>query len=855
MNEGTSSKAVNHGQANRRGWLSFWSLLTLQTQNAFNDKAAQFLLIPIGAWLVSMGADMAGTDQIEYILATIIVLPFILFSPLSGWFSDRFSKTIVVRAASVLQLVILIWITVSIYFHQLWPAVFGFFVLAIQSVLLGPAKRGLVKELIGHEKLGMASGLIEIFSILAICAGQIVTGVWFSSRRNEGYDGWDAALFPMIILTGASVAALFVSFMIQKMPAQSQRKFSPKILFEHFGQLGDLLKERSLRLSAVGVAFFWGYASYLNLAAIGMAKDLIVGDNDSNFAFDSAMLMAAASLGIIMGGAIASFICRRGIELGLIPIGGLLMVVGSLTIAVTPGESEWLKLWFVIAGAGGALLLVPLNSNIQDLCPPEKRGKILAGVGLLDCLAALVAVIIQLSLDALDVPFSAQFVGLAIVCIFATRYSAKLLPQHVMRLGVLAFVKLFYRVRAMNTERIPSEGGVLMVSNHVSYVDAFILSAASPRKIRFLMFDAYFKRRWIGKFVKLFDTVPISKTRAKEALKVAAEALEEGHLVCIFPEGQLSRTGCMNEFKRGFEMIAKKAKCPVLPAAMDGLWGSIFSFERDQFIHKKPYNLRYGMTVNFGELIPPSEIKASVVRDAVSGLRADAFAQRRMVRKPLSIINKNVDVYTDDISLLEEYETRVNELQSESLSVQQGIIANALQVADVNALTRKQTVMIEWDGLQSCRDVVAIALAQYLKLKVVLVKSNVQKNDVLALTALHEVDRYLGGKALAQACADAGIERACFDFSEDAISRDDSLACLAHEGRVVSMSMPHPDAVTATNQHQEGYRDGAWGRLLPGYKVVSNKRSISLSGVSIGPDKVVEIEGLKAELQGFIEQL
>ena len=855
MIERTSKDTPSEGKPNFRGWLSFWSLLTLQAQNAFNDKAAQFLLIPIGAWLVSMSASVPGTDKIEYILASVIVIPFILFSPLSGWFSDRFSKTSIVRAASVLQLVVLIWITFCIHQHYLWPAILGFFVLAMQSVLLGPAKRGLVKELGGHEKLGMASGLLEISVILAICAGQIITGIWFSARRNSGFDGWDAALFPMLILTGASVVALGVSFVIQKTPVQGRRKFRAAIFIEHFGQLRDLLRERRLRLSAIGVAFFWGYAGYLNLAAIGLAKQLIGDGADSNFAFDSAMLMTAASLGIIIGGAVASLICRKGIELGLIPVGGLLMVAGSLALAATPVDSPWLKLWFAIAGSGGALLLVPLNANIQNLCPPERRGKILAGLGLLDCLVGLAAVIIQLGLVKIGVPFHWQFVGLAIVCLFATRYSAKLLPQHVVRLAVLSVIKIFYRVRAMNTERIPKEGGVLMVSNHVSYMDAFILSVASPRKIRFLMFDAYFKRPWIGKFVKLFDTVPISKTRAKEALKVAAEALEEGYLVCIFPEGQLTRSGCMNEFKRGFEMIAKKAKCPVIPAVMDGLWGSIFSFERGEFIYKKPYCLRYGISVNFGDIIPPSDIKDGIVRGAVSSLRVDAFAQRRILENPGSELSKGVNIESEDKSLIESYEKRVQELQGEALLTQKSIVANALQVADVNAITRRDTVMIEWTGLESCRDVIAIALAQHLKLKVILVSSTVSKEDVIVLTQLHEVDCYMGGEALANACSAAGMQRVCFDFAQDAITRNDSLPCLVHEQRVISMSMPHPDAITATNQHQEGYREETWGRLLPGYQARALETGISVSGVSIGGDTEVKIPHAKIEKQGFIEQL
>ncbi|MBT8044146.1 MAG: MFS transporter, partial [Verrucomicrobiae bacterium] len=494
----------------RRNWVSFWSLLVLQTQNAFNDKAAQFILIPMGAWLFKERIPIAGLESmkyIEYILAIVIVSPFILFSPIAGWLSDRFSKTNVIRGASILQLVVLVWITVSIYHQQVWLAIAGFFMLSVQSVLLSPGKRGIVKELIGHERLGFASGMMEITVVLAICAGQIITGFWYTGRLNQGLDGWDAAMFPLMVFTVASVAALVVSFVIQRVPVQGHRKFHAAILVEHFGQLGELLKHRGLKLSAAGAAFFWGYAGYLNLAAINIAKQVTSGGNE--FAVESALLMLAASLGIFAGGAIASILCRKHIELGLVPLGGFVMVAGTLALAFTPMDSHWLKAWFVIAGAGGALLLVPLNANLQDLCPPNKRGKILAGLNLLDCMAGLFAALIQLGLVALDVDFKWQFIGLAVCCIWVTNYAARLLPQHFIRLMCLSLFRMFYRVRSINHINIPKQGGVLLTPNHATYIDAFILSCACPRPIRFLMFSGYFKHPLVGRFVRLFNTVPI----------------------------------------------------------------------------------------------------------------------------------------------------------------------------------------------------------------------------------------------------------------------------------------------------------------------------------------------------------
>ncbi len=477
------------------------------------------------------------------------------------------------------------------------------------------------------------------------------------------------------------------------------------------------------------------------------------------------------------------------------------------------------------------MLLVPLNAYLQDICPPEKRGRIIAGLNLLDCMAGLIAVVLQAAMAKGGVPFWVQFSVLALIAFWATSYSAKLLPQHVVRIVVLGLFKIFYRIRPMGVDRIPKEGGVLLVSNHVTYIDAFILSSACPREIRFLMFDEYYKKPWVGKFVRLFNTVPISQTRAKEAVRVAAAALEEGAVVCIFPEGQLTRTGVMNEFKRGFEMIARKANCPVLPVAMDGLWGSIFSYERNKFIFKWPYRIPYGVSVNFGEPIRPRDADAEMVRRRIESLRADAFARRQVLTKPMKILSKSVKAQG---AHSEAYAKRVKELATLPMDEQVQLVANALQIGEVNAIRRGQTVMLEWDALGHCRDVLGIVFAQYFRLKIVLVNTSASQQDVNDLLKKHRVDACFGAQSLCEKCNEVD----CYDFSKNAHHRNTAFPCLAKNGRVLAMSMPHPKAQTATNQHQVGHRKGTWGRLLPGFHVQLEHPGLHLRGASLAPDGI-----------------
>ncbi len=408
-----------HHIASKQDERSFWIMVGLATQNAFNDKAAQFFLIPLAAWMVLQSGEAGG--DMKYILGALIVAPFIFLSPLAGWVSDRFSKTWVIRAGMVIQLGILVFITLSIYLQNLQIGIVGFFLLAVQSTLLSPAKKGLVKEMVGSKRLGFASGVLEMASVLAICAGQIVSGFWFDSRLATTGDGWEAALNPLMILTVLAVPAILFSWSLKVYPSPSERLFKKEILWEHVGQLGALFADRRLKWSGLGVAFFWFFGGFINLAGVQLAEQLTGGAQ--GFGSEMAWFLAAASGGIVLGGLIGSVSCRRNIELGLVPIGGLITVVGCILMALSPLDSVWLKVWMVMTGAGAAVFLVPLNAYFQDVCDPAKRGSILAGLNLLDCLAGAAAVAFQLVLSKLGMAMSEQFLCMSLLMFGVTCFS------------------------------------------------------------------------------------------------------------------------------------------------------------------------------------------------------------------------------------------------------------------------------------------------------------------------------------------------------------------------------------------------------------------------------------------------
>lgn len=213
----------------------------------------------------------------------------------------------------------------------------------------------------------------------------------------------------------------------------------------------------------------------------------------------------------------------------------------------------------------------------------------------------------------------------------------KFLAQFFFKATMLPLVQLFYRVRKIGRERVPVTGGVLLLSNHVSYIDSFVIYLCSPRPVRFVILEAYTKVAAIGWFLKLFGVIPIRKSSPKDAIVKTAEALQQGDVVCLFPEGGLTRLGVMGEFKKGFELMVRKAKCPVVPVYMDGLWNSIFSFERGKYFKKRPNGWTCPLQVSFGEPIPAEEATAERVRRAVWEQSAEAFSHRREFDRSLEV--------------------------------------------------------------------------------------------------------------------------------------------------------------------------------------------------------------------------
>ncbi len=857
----------------RRQWIGFWCMIVQQTQNAFNDKMAQFILIPLaGATGYMMSLGGGRQLDVESAAGLMIALPFVLFAPLAGWLSDRFSKRDVMLGSAVLQVAVLGLLCFAVLQRNLALALTGFFLLAVQSAFFSPAKIGMNKELLGSRHLGMAAGVQQMMAMLAILAGQIVAGWWFDERlRGQGThpgDPWTAAYGPLLILAACAAPALLLAWAIPRVPAQGGVKFTARVAVSHFAHLGELWRMAPLRRGALGIAFFWGFAAFINLWSVKLAKEISGGAE--GFGTLSSMFMAAASLGMAAGFGFAAWLLRRRIELGWVPLAGLAMAGASLALAYAPpGEAAIYlslletnplayaaeaprELWFLttlgLLAFFSAVFLAPLNAWMQDNYPADKRGELQAAVNLQDCLAGIVAVIViaaiervcgSLGLTAQD-GFRIQMIFVAICCLAAAILIIRVLPADFIRVIGTGLIRAIYHVRTAHPERLPAKGGVLLLPNHVSYADSFFISAASPRPVRFVMDEAFTANRMVRGFTSIFATVNIRRDHPLEAIREVIGALKNGEVVCLFPEGQLTRTGTLCQLQRGFEVIAKKAGHPVIPMWVDGSWGSIYSFERNRFFRKKPRRFGHGITVAYGGEMEPRSAGFETVRHGMLAASAEALERRFAARSWSTRKAAGTGAFAKQFNAADPATRRRG-------------WANGHQIGMVNALPRARAFhVLRGDPLAAELPGLTAAFPMLFRATVIVHDDFDGSADGI----------WVGGDMLRHAIKYSQITAGhlmFYDFSEKSLKPVERAGmchcpCLALDGAVVAMSMPHPPQAGAGLAPQPGHKPRSWGKLLPGWRIERDETTgrLTVHGPAAPPDGIALPDGCRLDDEGFI---
>jgi len=623
----------------------FWSLIVTQFQGAFNDNAVKFLVIYI---IVAMNFAEPRRDFLVLVVGALFALPFILFSMAGGYFADRYSKRSVAIGTKIMEIGVVLFALAGLALQNLTMECAAVFLISSQAALFGPTKYGLLPELLPEKRLSWGNGIIELGTFLAAITATMASGFMAEHFRGRQY-------ISGALLLGFTCIGLLTSLGISRVrAADPSRKFRWNPLGDLGSQLKTIGEDRTLTWAILGNTYLWFLAALLQFTIIVYGHDLLhVSESEISY------MQAAVGIGIGLGSFAAGYLSGGKIEYGLIPLGALGMTLFG-ALLYFPGLAEVMGRWtdalplawapqvfrslaqtfahavrlrmldLGLLGFSGGFFAVPLNALIQHRPRPEKKGGVIAAANLLSFIGVFLAAgVYFLCARGLHQSPAGIFLDGAILTLITTSYSIYLLPDSLLRLLLWMITHTIYRIRVEGRDNIPETGGALFVANHMSLIDALLLLASTDRPIRFLMFKDIYELPYVKPFAKMMRAIPISsQLRPRDmirSLREASDSIRAGEVVCIFAEGQITRIGQMLPFRRGMERIMKGVDAPIVPVNLDGVWGSIFSYERGRFVWKLPRSVPYPVTVSFGKPMPATATPFEV-REVVQQLQSDAYA-------------------------------------------------------------------------------------------------------------------------------------------------------------------------------------------------------------------------------------
>jgi len=578
------------------------------------------------------------------IVNALILLPFILlFSP-SGYLADKYRKPVVMRISALVAIALTLFITVSYYQGWFITAFSMTFLLAVQSAFYSPAKYGYIKELVGKDKLASMNAIVQSITIFAILFGIFIFSILFEQRlSNHNYQN-EAELIKIIaplgwLLVLFSVIEAIVAF---KLPIH-KTGIVDKDDTKHFKNVDylkcDYLKynlkllwhDQNIWLSIVGLSVFWGISQAVLASFPALAKDVL--QNDNTVLIQG--ILACSGIGIVMGSLIAGSKSKHYIETGFVAIGAIGLVF-TVFLITQLNSALMMSIDVFMFGVFGGLFIVPLNSMIQFHANDKHLGTILAGNNWVQNLVMVSFLILTVAVAMLGISTVGLFYFLTVMTLLGAMYTIYRLPHSLIRIAISGLFSGRYKIQVQGFNNLPGSGGVLMLGNHISFIDFAMIQIACPRKVRFVMHKSYYDHWSVKWFLDIVGVIPIASGASTEALKQINNLLKAGEVVCLFPEGAISRTGQMGDFKHGFEKTVSDVDGVILPFYIRGLWGSRFSHSSD-FMKSRPINkLRRDVIVAFGEPIA-IDSKADVVKRRVLDLSITAWQKFTETLDPLPL--------------------------------------------------------------------------------------------------------------------------------------------------------------------------------------------------------------------------
>lgn len=639
-----------------------------QFLGVFNDHAFKMLTVLIAIELTN---NYASDSAFLSIVTIVFVSPFILFSGVTGYMTDRFSKRNVMVISKFFELAAMllgIYFLANVAVLGVYPVLIILFLMATMAAFFSPPYNGILPELFAEKDLSKVNGILQMLTFLAIIFG---AGGGFLSKHWFGGDLYKCGLlFAFLSLLGF-FAAIKIA---QTLPADPKRRWNYNILIKYFSNLKYIFSRKVLFTVVLGESYFFVFGSAVQTLIIIFAKYNLGISGKDEIALGVLQLIPALGMGI--GCYLAGVMSRNKVELGLVPLGSAGMILFCIIGACFPGEAMMvnnsIKIYpcfmfsLVMLGLSGGFFVVPLKAYLQHYTNKTERGRFFASANMLCFILILLSgVLIFFMTSGISKPeysgglmqkiqsccFSLSpdimFLVLALVTFIFSAYMFKVMPEFMVRFFIVIITRVIYKFRVKDAVNIPEYGPALLVANHVSFVDVLFITACTSRNVHFMMHEDYYRYPLIHPFVKWtgFIEVPsIKKPKRLAAMfEETKEHLRKGNLVCIFPEGKLTRNGLMDEFKEGIpRMIPEELDVPIIPIRLGMIWGSIFSYYYGTVKFRFPREFPHPASVTVGKPLP-KDVPAFKIRQTISELAADTEMEPRDREMPIHMqFAKNV---------------------------------------------------------------------------------------------------------------------------------------------------------------------------------------------------------------------
>jgi len=608
----------------------FWTMFL----GAFNDNLYKNALAIMVAF---QGATVLGLgpSDIVNLAGAIFIAPYILLSATAGQLADKYEKSALIRRIKLLEIVIMIIGAAGFLLHSTPLLLTMLFGLGAQATLFGPVKYALMPQQLSAAELTGGNGLVETGMYVAILTGTLFGGVLIADHAN-------GPLFVTIAtLACATLGYLAARRIPPSPPADPGLRVNWNLFSETAKNWRMIRRERTLWLCVLGNSWFWFYGAIFLAQVPGYCKDVLHGNEAV-----TTLLLATFSVGIGIGSLLCEKLSGGRIEIGLVPFGAFGMTATAIVLALIPADpvpagvvldvhafllvphAGAVLASYALIGVFGGLYIVPLYAMLQTRGDARAVARVIAANNILNAIFIVVSALFAITLFKLGLSIPQLFLAVALLNAVVAVYIFFLVPEFLLRFLVWVLINTFYRLRIEGLRNVPRSQAALLVCNHVSYIDALVIGSVLPRLPRFITDHLVYNAPGLNALMRLGRAIPIAQSREDPALKeagfdAAAQALREGELVMIFPEGALTRDGDFRPFRAGVEEILKRQPVPVIPMALRGLWGSFFSRAEGGRAMVRPFRRGFFNRVELivGSPVAPELATADALQSRVAALR------------------------------------------------------------------------------------------------------------------------------------------------------------------------------------------------------------------------------------------